>query len=391
MRHTLLTLFALFPLLALAESNDDGCLEGGFVTSFLNSALDKAVAKADTSQAEGKLEYGRSVSKYVSAPVFGGYIIGSYKYSSERGAHKGAGFGCRLLRVYVNGTVLRDFYYRVQMELNGTAHLKDAYLEWRHFTELRVKLGQYKRPFTFENPLSPWDVGVGDYSQLTKKLSGFSDHTYAEASGSNGGRDLGLQLSGDLIKLHGGRYRLLHYEAGVFNGQGINTTDANGKKDWMGSLQVQPVEGFRLGVFGWKGSLTEEGVTVGRDRWAVGAQYERRDWTARAEYAHHTGHKISDYVAATDLEPAHWQGNARADAWYVTLGVPCAPWLKLYAKYDAYRPDKTNATLCSIYTLCPNFQLHRDLMLQVEYNYVCDKASARHSHHELWAEAYIRF
>ncbi|MCD7720681.1 MAG: OprO/OprP family phosphate-selective porin [Prevotellaceae bacterium] len=391
MKHLLFTLFILSPLLALAESRDDDCLPGGFVTSMLNDALERAVAKADTAQAEDKPEYGRNVGKYASAPVFGGYIVGSYKYSSEQGAHNGAGFGIRNLRVYVNGTVLRDFYYRVQAELSGSPHLKDAYLEWRRLTELRVKLGQYKRPFTFENPLNPWDVGAGDYSQLAKKLAGYSDYSYSEASGNNGGRDLGLQLSGDLIKLKGGRYRLLHYEAGVFNGQGINTTDANGKKDWMGNIQLQPVEGLYLGVFGWKGSLTEDGVTVSRDRWAVGAQYERKDWTARAEYAHHVGHKISDYVPATDLEPAHWQGNARADAWYVTVGVPCTPWLKLYAKYDAYRSDKTNATLCSMYTICPNFQLHKNLMLQVQYNYVCDKTAASHSHHELWAETYIRF
>ncbi len=396
MKNTVLALslaLILLPVLAAATTvgDEDGdMLTGGFVTSCLNTALSKAMEKGGNSGGD-TLTYGRDISRYVTAPVFGGYLIGSYKYSSKAGGHNGAGFNARLLRVYVNGTVLRDFYYRVQMELNGTTHLKDMYIEWRQFPEIRVKFGQFKRCFSFENPYNPWEVGVGDYSQLVKKLSGFSDHTYAEYSGSNGGRDIGFQLYGDLLKVGNDKHRLLHYEMGVYNGQGINTSDANGKKDWMGTVQLQPVEGLYVGVFGWKGSFTQDDVTVRRDRWAVGAKYDHKDWTVRAEYAHHTGHKISDYVPQTDEEPAHWEGTGKADAWYATFGVPCTRWMKCYVKYDVYRSDATNSSLTSIYSICPNLQLHRNLQFQVQYNYVCDKTASRHNYHELWVESYIRF
>jgi len=363
----------------------------GFVTELLNDALKKAASKDNPETTDGTLKYGRNITKYVSVPKLGGYMVGQYKYSNQKGKHNGDGFGVRLVRMYIDGTILRDFDYRLQVEYNKTVHLKDMYLEWKRFKEFKIRAGQYKRPFTFENPYNPLDVGVGDFSQMAKNLSGYSDYTYAEYNGSNGGRDIGLMLHGDLLPVGKDKHRLIHYQAGVFNGQGINVFDANGKKDWMGTLQVQPVKDLYIGVFGWKGSLKANDVSVSRNRWAVGVKYEHEGWTARAEYTHHVGHRISDYQAATDSTEARWNGNARADGWYATVGVPCTPWLKCYVKYDAFRNDATNGTLKSIYSICPNFHLHKNLMFQVQYNYVCDKTAADRHYHELWGQAYIRF
>ncbi len=396
MKRLVFCLLAVVPAMAFAsqgvgdaESDED---EGGFFTSYLNEAMNKAMNQSEPpAEGEEKVQYGRDITKYVTAPQFSGYVIGRYRYSSQDGAHNGAGFDFRNVRVSVTGTVLKDFAYKIQMELAGSPHIKDVYIEWQRFKELHVKFGQYKRNFTFENPYNPWDIGLGDYSQAVRKLAGYSDYTYSEGNGNNGGRDIGLLLSGDLFKVNGGRYRLVHYEAGVYNGQGINTSDSNGKKDWIGLIALQPVEGLMVGVSGWKGSITADGVTVPRNRWSAGVKYEHKNWSARAEYLHHSGHKTSDYVAAQDEEPAHWKGNARADGWYATVGVPCLRWLKVYAKYDAYRADATNGSLCTMYSLCPNFQLHKNLMFQVQYNYMHDKTSADRNYHELWCEAYIRF
>lgn len=347
-----------------------------------------------------EMTYGREVKKWASVPKFGGYAIGSYKYSDQDGKHGGDGFNARLLRLYVDGTVLNDFKYRVQLEMNGgepgkmkSPHLKDFFLAWSHWKELEVKVGQFKRCFTFENPYNPWDVGTGDYSQVTKKLSGFSDYCGGEAT-NNGGRDLGLQLQGDLLPVGKDQHRLLHYQAAVFNGQGINHGDANGRKDLMGTLQVQPIKDLFIGVFGWKGNMTYNNVTANRNRYAISAKYEHNGWSARAEYAHQTGHKIADftYDTATKTQTLNTTASSgRADGWYVTVGVPCTPWLKVYAKYDAYRDKACNSSLSSMYSLCPNFQLHKNIMFQVQYNYVNSKLESDRHHNELWAQAYFRF
>ena len=368
-----------------SEFVSDEKLEEGFVTHYINQAIAKGMASPTTNGDEKKMEYGRTVTKWASAPKIGGYVIGSYKYNDQDGSHGGDGFGVRLCRLYVDGTILKDFTYRLQIQFSGTPHLKDYFVEWHHWKEFKIKIGQFKRAFTFEDPYNPWDVGAGDYSQLTKKFSGFGD--YCGEPSTPSGRDQGIQIQGDLLPIGKDKHRLIHYQLMLANGQGINTTDANGKKDLLGTIQFQPVKNLFIGLFGWKGTYTANGVTVGRNRWGVGAKYETTEWSARAEYVHNTGHRISDYDASSDT----WSGTARADAWYATVGIPCTPWLKTYLKYDAYREQGTWGSLKSIYSIVPNFQIHKNLMLQLQYNYVNDKTAADRHYNELWCQTYFRF
>ena len=367
------------------NSNTDAPEPAGWGTEPLNRAIEKSMTTTVTTSDGEKMEMGRKVTKWISAPKFGGYVIGSYKYSSQEGKKCGDGFGLRLIRLYVDGTIFKDFNYRLQIETKGTTHVKDAFIEWAHWKEFKVKFGQFKRAFSFENPYNPWDVGVGDYSQLVKKLAGFSDYCGtadgADFKGSNGGRDIGLQFQGDLFPIGKDGHRLIHYQAAVYNGQGINTTDKNSQKDVIGTIQFQPIKDLYIGAFGWTGRYTINGTTVNRDRYGFGVKYEHDGWSARAEYAHHSGGK--NVIG---------NGLGRADAWYATLGVPCTKWLKIYAKYDAYREGAWN-TMKSIYSLCPNFQLHKNLMFQLQYNFVNDRnlAADKHNYHELWVESYVRF
>jgi hypothetical protein len=322
-----------------------------------------------------ELQYGRNVTDFASAPKIGGYVIGKYSYTDQDDKHDGDGFSQRLVRLYADGTILNDFKYRVQVQIyNEKFHMKDYYLEWAHWKEFSVKVGQFKRAFLFENPYNPWNVGFGDYSQITKKLSGMGD--YCGEPGSTGGRDQGIQVQGDLFPVSDG-YRLLHYQLQLMNGQGINTGDANARKDVIGTLQLQPIKDLYIGVFGWTGDYcVNDSVTVGRDRWAVSAKYEHNDWSARAEYAHSNGKNINE-----------------ADGWYAVIGVPVNDWFKVYAKYDVYRKQASNEYMCSMYSIAPNFQIHKNLMFQLQYNFVQDKKPNKPdaSWNELWAEIYVRF
>ncbi len=339
-----------------------------------------------------ELQYGRNVSDFASAPKFGGYVIGKYTYTDQAGQNGGNGFSQRLIRAYVDGTILNDFKYRVQVQVNNASfHMKDYFVEWAHWKEFSVKVGQYKRAFLFENPYNPWNVGFGDYSQVTKKFAGMGD--YNGEGSSTGGRDQGIQIQGDLFPVADNSYRLIHYQLQLMNGQGINTADANSSKDIIGTLQVQPIKDLYIGAFGWKGNYTGTvkigGVdytpTVDRSRWALAAKYEHKDWSARAEYVNSKGHKISELQA-----DGTFKGAGKADGWYAAVGVPCTDWLKVYAKYDVYRDQASKETARTMYSLAPNMQIHKNLMLQLQYNYVDDAPSSSHWN-EVWAEFYFRF
>ncbi len=330
------------------------------------------------------VQYGRKVTDYTTGPKVGGYVIAKYALTDQDGANKNSGLSQRLARVYLDGTILNDFKYRIQVQFNNASfHMKDYFVEWAHWKEFAVKVGQYKRAFLFENPYNPWDVGFGDYSQITKMFSGMGD--YCGEAGSNGGRDQGIQIQGDLLPMADGDYRLIHYQLQLMNGQGINTADANSHKDIIGTLQVQPIKDLYIGAFGWIGDYTANGVTVDRNRWAVAAKYEHNSWSARAEYVNSKGHKISELQA-----DGTFSGAGKADGWYAAVGVPVNDWFKVYAKYDVYRSQASSETMKSMYCIAPNFQIHKNLMLQLQYNLVDNKPTSS-QWNELWAELYFRF
>ena len=321
-------------------------------------------------------KYSYKQTGFASVPKVGGYIIGGYKYSDLATANGGPGFNCRLIRLYVDGSIFNDFKYRIQFQANGTSpHVKDFFIEWAHWKEFSIKMGQFKRAFTFENPMNPWDVGVGDFSLLVQKFAGMGDRL---GEANMGGRDVGIQIQGDLFPIGEKKYRLLHYQLGVYNGQGINVADVNRAKDIIGTIQFQPIPGLFIGAFGWTGYWRNaEGTDLKRERISAGLKYDYNNWTVRAEYATAIGGEVAE--------------SGAADAFYVTVGVPVLPWLKVYAKWDEFRAAGTPESTHDLISACLNFRLHKNLNFQVEYRYHNNKVLANPQYNEVWLMGYIRF
>ncbi len=323
---------------------------------------------------------------------FGGYIVGKYSATDSREATPKSSFDLRFIRLYFNGNCFRDLYYRIQAEVNGAPgedkgpRILDAFIEWQRWTSLRIKIGQFKRPFGFENPYSPLDVGMGSYSQATTKLASIGDRNGEHKSS---GRDIGIQLQGDLFPYEDGHYQL-HYQIGLFNGQGINHTDKDNHKDLIGGIWLSPVKGLSLGGFGWNGTYVNEKYTtdvstsqwrtVKRIRWGIGLKYEG-DWTFRSEYMSSVGGVVSSTEAAT-----------RSDAWYATLGIPAMKRLKIYGRWDCYRSGKSWGTLKTDYGAAVNYTLSRNFIFQLNYYRTNDRSAAqRQRYNTLDVQLYARF
>ena len=192
---------------------------------------------------------------------FSGYLMSEYQYSNPKGAENNS-FNIRMARMSLEGRILNDFYWKTQIQFNGNTatlgqspRVVDVLAEWQKYSYFKVRFGQFKRAFTFENPIHPITQGFMSFGQNILKLSGFSDRT---GEHSSNGRDIGIQIQGDFLKNAAGR-DLLHYQVGVYNGQGINTKDLDQRKDVIGGLWVMPVKGMRIGVFGWTGSYARKG------------------------------------------------------------------------------------------------------------------------------------
>lgn len=371
--------------LAMNEEYQDGYDHS--LQNYITEKISQLKDKQDEKVKEGKKKW--KMADYVTVPKFGGYIVGTYKYNSQEGKNGGDGFGLRYLRLYLDGTVLKDFKYRVQMNVSGEpgskngARVIDAFISWQKWAPLGIKLGEYKRCFTFENPMNPWDIASGDYTQLTKHFTGMGGDLYQGAANS-GGRDLGVQIYGDAFKVGKTQHYLLHYQAGIYNGQGINTSDKDKEKDYIATVQLQPLKGLYVGVFGWSGSFFDGAQSNYFKRWAAGVSYEGL-FSARAEYARNI------YADGADT---HGLGQ-KSDAWYIRMGIPTWRWLRVNLGYDAYRKDMSTWTsLNSIYTLGLQARPHKNLQFQLQWNYCHNNSIASNvdkDYHQLWAQAYIRF
>lgn len=325
-------------------------------------------------------------------PKLGGTFVGRYTYTdSETSENGGGGFDLRFARLKVEGSALGQFKYRLQAEICGTpgsnkgARVVDAYLEWVKYKEFQIKAGQFKRAFIFENPYALLETGFGSLSQVNTKFAGFGDRVGEQTVN---GRDIGIQFQGDLFPAKNDSFRYLHYQVGIYNGQGTNMADRDKKKDIIGTIQVQPIKDLYIGVFGWKGNYVGsernaagELPSVDRIRYDIGFKYES-DWTFRGEYVHSTGRKISGSEIV---------GANQADGWYLVVGAPVAKKVKIYGKWDVYRDDATMDTRSSIYALSANWRLHKNLLLQLQYNYCDNLTSKDRYYNQLFAEFYVNF
>lgn len=352
---------------------------------------------------------------------FSGYVMSQYQYTGQDSKESNS-FNIRMVRMALEGRLMKDFYWKVQLQANGNTsdlgsspRMVDAFAEWQKYEAFKIKAGQFKRPFTFENPMHPITQGFMGYSQNVSKLAGFSDRTGEHASN---GRDIGVQIQGDLIKNAAGR-NLLHYQVGVFNGQGTNHKDVDQRKDVIGGIWVSPVKGLRIGAFGWTGSSARKGTwdvtdanhnvvknedgsvkthsgvrSLSKNRYAFSAEYAANDWTVRSEYIHSQGYGFTKTLTSgkeNDCNVNYAAGD-QADGFYALMIAPVIS-KKLYAKarYDLYRPRAEWGTSRTQYEIGANYWIGKSIMIGAEYARINDRSLAKPDYNMIDVEFDVKF
>ena len=366
---------------------------------------------------------------WLSNVKLSGYGMIQYQYSGQKNAESNS-FNIRMGRIALEGRIADDFYWKTQIQFNGNTsnlgsspRMVDLFAEWQKYDYFKVKVGQFKNPFTFENPMHPIDQGFMGYSQNVSKLAGFNDRAGEHASN---GRDIGLQLQGDFLKNANGR-NLLHYQIGVFNGQGTNTKDVDQQKNVIGGVWLMPVSGMRIGAFGWTGSYARKGnwtetVTdlvssrpdatkeithtnevrkLAQNRYAFSFEYKKDGWTVRSEYIHSTGKAFAKSITNfNDANAKDCNLNEKiGDKAQGVYGLVIAPLAQLpknsridvKARYDMYQPNGKNNMQKTQYEAGLNFHIGKRITILTEYALVNDKALAKHNYSMADAEFCFRF
>ncbi|HMG83809.1 MAG TPA: porin [Ferruginibacter sp.] len=341
----------LFAVKASAQTTDDVLnilIAKGTITQQDADSIRAAAAIAKQSAPKPKI-----FPLSLNTPAFqlSGYT--QVRYQTYPKANKPDGLDIRRARLSVGGTI-RKWEYGVQVDfVGGTSStvaggttssantflspvLLDAYIAYKFDDYLKVTTGQFLVPFSSENNISDKTLETVDRSQVVNALvarKGDGLNGLVDSLGNQNGRDLGVQISGSLVKLKKGY--LIDYYAGLFNGAGINEPDNNESKDFSGRLLVHPFSILTLGGSYYDGydkfAKTSAGKDQLRTRWGVEGTLTYKKLYIRSEFIRGQDGNDRHYVAQP--QPAIHQG------WYAVVAYYVLPKLQAVFKYDTYSPE----------------------------------------------------
>ena len=273
-------------------------------------------------------------------------------------------FNVRRARLDFKGNISKNVEFRVQADVAGSPKLVDGFVKIKLQKYFNIQVGQFKIPFTFENPQSPLTLEGVEYAQVISKLSGYSDMSGVKTY--SGGRDVGVMIYGNFFSFeHDGKeIPILTYKLGVFNGNGMNNKDANLAKDIAASIEVCPgVKGLMLATSYYGGNyyLNSDERNANRDRFTVGGKYENGRLTVRSEYI----------VGKTEMANKDGVYTLNSDGFYVAGGY----WFNIksqkirpVARYDFLRQDIENPEMNSPYYMVGiDWWPYNNLRLLVNY------------------------
>jgi hypothetical protein len=314
----------------------------------------------ESTQKEKKTSFSENVEKVRSAfntPYlqFGGYGLLTYKYNQYSKNHHD--FKPRAVFISMNGKLTKTISYGILAEFADPA-LYEFYGEWTPAKWFSFKAGQFKVPFSLENPISTSNLETIYNTRTISSLVGMGDDVLKLQNKINGvGRDIGVQASGSFLK--SGDHDLLQYTVGVFQGSGINISDRDNYKDFSGILLLQPIKGFRIGGSAYFGeatyTLNEETTPATshvRNRWAISSDYQSDRFCARAEWIHGK------------------DGVTKKEGLYgLALYYLVPKKLNVVGKVDYFNKDKDNNSEVMDYTVGLNYYFYTQCRLQVNYTY----------------------
>lgn len=292
---------------------------------------------------------------FPNTPYFrlGGYGMLMYQYRQYKPSHHN--LSTRVIFISARGQITNNLSYFILGELTDPT-IYEYYAEWAPIKELKIRGGQFKVPFTLENPISLTALETVINTRSISALAGMSDDVlYLNNNFNKSGRDLGIQISGSLFNI--GNHDLIQYATGMFQGEGMNVSDKNNNKDFAGTLAVQPVNGLKVagGLYLGETSYAKvnelEVKSHVRNRWALSAEYTSKKLYARSEWIH---------------------GNDRGidkEGLYGTAMYYFIPKMNIMGKVDYYNQNKDYNSEVMDYTIGLNYYFFNDCRFMINYTF----------------------
>ena len=209
----------------------------------------------------------------------------------------------RRARLAVGGNLTDSISYRMQADLVRSPVLLDAHMDFTRLPFAKLRIGQFKVPFSQENLISSKDLLTIERALPVLNLVPGRDT-------SNNGRDIGLQVEGNIVR--GDGRPLFDYTVGLFNGAGINRRDDNHRKDAAIRVVGHLARGLWIGGEYYNG---QTGVTqTDKERAAAEFFLRRGSFTVQGEYIwgrDGATHKRGSYTMVAYRFRPRWEGIFR--------------------------------------------------------------------------------
>ena len=252
--------------------------------------------------------------------------------------------------------------YQFMVNMAGSPCILELWVRYSPVREFGMQIGQFKIPLTIENTdYSPTTIEMIEYSLPVEKMA----RSGSDVTGINtSGRDIGFKLFGSL--LHRENHSLISYDIGLFNGNGTNRRDDDGRKDLIARLKISPIRYLTIAGYYQNGTVNADHIEGNiLTRYGGGISYDNNKIMCRSEYiSGHTGKMLSEgaYITAGYQITDKLMPVARADYFkldkaldnkeiYYTLGLLYTPWKNLRLQFNytlkefSYTADKSYGSL----------------------------------------------
>lgn len=328
----------------------------------------------------------------IELPRISGFVQGMYQADVNGNGELNNTFRMRRVRLSVDGTLFKDLTYKIQGDFVRSPMLVDAYLKYKVCNEFAIQIGQFKTPFSLENPINPVNLEIFDYGEGIQKLVGYSDVCGVGALG----RDLGIMATGSLFPMKNdkGAFNIVDYAVGVFNGNGINALDNNNRKDVVGRLEVHPgLKDLTVSGSFYVGKYKKDDANQGRrNRWSVGAQYNNGDLVIRAEYLNGTTGRMVDItdtignVIATEELYRFSKGYYAVAGYNFKLGKDKSQKLMPVLRYEHFEPGDMDPIVygsTNYYTVGLNYWPIKSVNFKLDYSLVQQVIGTKTNSHRI--------
>ena len=303
-----------------------------------------------------------------------GFVQGLYQVDIKDKDNIDNSFRMRRVRMSISGDLNKVISYKIQGDFSSTPTLVDAFVKAKFCDAFAVQFGQFKLPFSIENPINPVDLEAVDYGDVINKLVGYSD-----VCGVGGlGRDLGLMFTGKFMKIGKDEHYMFDYSVGVFNGTGpykygSNSKDDNREKEFVGRLNIKPIKSVTASFSYYTGHYGPEALK--RNRIGFGAEFNNNKVVARTEFISGktgTSTEILDEngdVIGSEIGSYESVGMYSVAGYWFDFTCHENPMRLLpFVRYDYFAKDaEAKVGQYGIFTFGANFLPYKFLSLKVNY------------------------